>query len=86
MSRTDEQGIREVDFLPSEVRDEDVLPSLACMQDDPLRLRFAGCLACLIGTSVGQGSSTARYEGEPLRSGNEAVGRAKGAHMMIYPP
>ena len=33
--------------------------------------------------SVGQGSSTARYEGEPLRSGNEAVGRAKGAHMMI---
>ena len=30
-----------MDFLPSEVRDEDFLPSLACMQDDPLRLRFA---------------------------------------------
>lgn len=26
-------------FWPTEVRDEDVLPSLACMQDDPLRLR-----------------------------------------------
>lgn len=41
MNRTDEQGIREVDFLPSEVRDEGVLPSLAYMQDDPLRLRVA---------------------------------------------
>ena len=41
MSGTDEQEIREVDFLPSEVRDEGVLPSFACMQDDPLRLRFA---------------------------------------------
>lgn len=30
-----------MDFWPSEVRDEDVLPSLACMQDDPLRLRCA---------------------------------------------
>lgn len=30
-----------MDFLPSEVRDEDALPSLACMQDDPLRLRCA---------------------------------------------
>lgn len=30
-----------MDFLPSEARDEDFLPSLACMQDDPLRLRFA---------------------------------------------
>lgn len=28
-----------MDFLPSEVRDEGVLPSFACMQDDPLRLR-----------------------------------------------
>lgn len=31
----------EVDFWPSEARDEDFLPSLACMQDDPLRLRVA---------------------------------------------
>lgn len=30
-----------MDFWPPEVRDEDFLPSLACMQDDPLRLRFA---------------------------------------------
>lgn len=30
-----------MDFWPSGVCDEDVLPSLACMQDDPLRLRFA---------------------------------------------
>ena len=30
-----------MDFWPTEVRDEDVLPSFACMQDDPLRLRFA---------------------------------------------
>lgn len=28
-------------FWPTEVRDEDVLPSFACMQDDPLRLRCA---------------------------------------------
>lgn len=28
-------------FWPTEVRDEDVLPSLARMQDDPLRLRCA---------------------------------------------
>lgn len=30
-----------MDFLPTEVRDEDFLPSLACMQDGPLRLRCA---------------------------------------------
>ncbi len=30
-----------MDFLPFETRDEGVLPSLAYMQDDPLRLRFA---------------------------------------------
>lgn len=41
LSRTDEQEIREVDFLPSETRDEDALPSFACMQDDLLRLRCA---------------------------------------------
>ena len=28
-------------FWPTEVRDEDVLPSFACMQDDLLRIRFA---------------------------------------------
>lgn len=28
-------------FWPTEVRDEDFLPSLAYMQDDPLRLRSA---------------------------------------------
>lgn len=30
-----------MDFWPTEVRDEDFLPSLACMQDDPLRPRCA---------------------------------------------
>ncbi len=41
MNRTDDQGIREVDFWLSEARDEDFLPSLAYMQDGPLRLSFA---------------------------------------------
>lgn len=41
LSRADDWRVREVGFWPSETRDEDFLPSFECMQDDPLRLRFA---------------------------------------------
>ena len=38
-----------MDFWPTEVRDEGFLPSLACMQDDPLRLR---CAYAALGTQL----------------------------------